>query len=76
MEIIPINLPDLSQTSKTSKNLGKKKKKQRFNPKWWKKTKNAVLVKDLENIKSNLKNNIQPRLSWEVNLLKIGMEIN
>ena len=43
---------------------------------WWKKTKNAVLVKDLENIKSNLKNNIQPRLSWEVNLLKIGMEIN
>ena len=42
---------------------------------WWGKTKSVVLVKDLENIKSNLKNNIQPRLSWEVNLLKIGMEI-
>ena len=34
---------------------------------WWGKTKSALLVKDLENIKSNLKNNIQPRLSWEVN---------
>ena len=42
---------------------------------WWRKTKSATLVKDLENIKSNLKNNIQPKLSWEVNLLKIGMEI-
>jgi len=42
---------------------------------WWGKTKSVILVKDLENIKSNLKNNIQPRLSWEVNLLKIGMEI-
>ena len=42
---------------------------------WWRKTKSAILVKDLENIKSNLKNNIQPKLSWEVNLLKIGMEI-
>ena len=43
---------------------------------WWRKTKNPVLVKDLENLILDLKNNIQPRLSWEVNLLKIGKEIN
>jgi len=41
---------------------------------WWRKTKNVELVKKLEYLKVNLKNNIQPRLSWEITLLKISME--
>ena len=41
---------------------------------WWSKTRNVELVKKLENLKSQLKNNIQPRLAWEVNLLKIAVE--
>ena len=41
---------------------------------WWRKTKNIDLVKKLEDLKSNLKNNVQPRLSWEVTFLKILIE--
>ena len=41
---------------------------------WWRKTKNFELIKKLENLKSNLKKNIQPRLAWEITFLKISME--
>jgi len=41
---------------------------------WWRKTKNVSLIKKLENLKYLLKNNIQPRLSWEITFLKISME--
>ena len=42
--------------------------------KCWEKTKNQSLVKKLENLKEHLKNFIQPRLAWEVILLKIAIE--
>ena len=41
---------------------------------WWRKTKNISLVKKLENLKSLLRRNIQPRLAWEIAFLKISME--
>ena len=41
---------------------------------WWRKTKNISLVKKLENLKNLLRKNIQPRLAWEITLLKISME--
>ena len=41
---------------------------------WWRKTKNIGLVKKLENLKYLLRKNIQPRLAWEIALLKISME--
>ena len=41
---------------------------------WWRKTRNAGLVKKLENLKYFLRQNIQPRLAWEITLLKISME--
>ncbi len=41
---------------------------------WWRKTKNIELVRKLENLKYHLKNNIQPRLAWEVTFLKIRMK--
>ena len=41
---------------------------------WWRKTKNIVLVKKLENLKFLLRKNIQPRLAWEITFLKISME--
>jgi len=41
---------------------------------WWRKTKNTRLVKKLENLKFLIKNNIQPKLAWEITLLKISME--
>jgi len=41
---------------------------------WWRKTNNVDLIKKLENLKVKLKKNIQPRLAWEVTLLKIAME--
>ena len=41
---------------------------------WWRKTKNINLLKKLENLKSHLRKNIQPRLAWEITLLKISME--
>jgi len=41
---------------------------------WWRKTKNIGLVKKLESLKYHLRNNIQPRLAWEIAFLKISME--
>ena len=41
---------------------------------WWRKTKNIDLEKKLENLKFHLRKKIQPRLAWEITLLKIGME--
>ena len=41
---------------------------------WWRKTKNIDLIKKLENLKSLLRRNIQPRLAWEITFLKISME--
>ena len=42
--------------------------------KCWEKTKNINIIKTLEDLKLNLKGFIQPRLSWEVTLLKIGIK--
>ena len=42
--------------------------------KCWEKTKNKNIAKKLENLKSHLKGFIQPRLAWEVTLLKIAIE--
>jgi len=41
---------------------------------WWRKTNNAELIKKLEFLKLHLNNKIQPRLAWEVSLLKIAIE--
>jgi len=41
---------------------------------WWNNTRNAGLVKKLENLKYLLRKNIQPRLAWEITFLKISME--
>ena len=41
---------------------------------WWRKTKNIDLIKKLENLKYLLRNNIQPKLAWEITFLKISME--
>jgi len=41
---------------------------------WWRKTKNIGLVKKLENLKYFLRKNIQPRLAWEITLLKISVD--
>ena len=40
----------------------------------WRETKNIDLVKKLEKLKYFLKKNIQPKLTWEITLLKIAME--
>ena len=42
--------------------------------KYWAKTKNKNIIKKLENLKVHLKSFIQPRLAWEVTLLKIAIE--
>ena len=42
--------------------------------KWWQKTKNEKIIRKLESLKSHLKNLINPRLAWEVTLLKIALE--
>ena len=42
---------------------------------WWKKTKNKNIIKNLEKLKSHLRNYIQPRLAWEVTLIKINVEL-
>jgi len=42
--------------------------------KCWAKTRNKNIVKKLENLKIHLKGFIQPRLAWEVTLLKIAIE--
>ncbi len=41
---------------------------------WWRKMKNIHLVRKLENLKSYLRKNIQPRLAWEITFLKISIE--
>ena len=40
----------------------------------WAKTRNKNIVKKLEDLKVQLKGFIQPRLAWEVTLLKIAIE--
>ena len=42
--------------------------------KWWGVTKNSNIVKKLETMKSHLMGFIQPRLVWEVTLLKIAIQ--
>ena len=42
--------------------------------KYWAKTKNRNIIKKLENLKIYLKGFIQPRVAWEVTLLKIAIE--
>ncbi len=42
--------------------------------KYWAKTKNRKIIKKLEDLKVYLKGFIQPRLAWEVTLLKIAIE--
>ena len=41
---------------------------------WWKKTKNKRFVEILEGIKNNIILKIQPKISWEVGLLKIKLK--
>ena len=41
---------------------------------YWETTKKKKIITKLEDLKVNLKNFIQPRLAWEVALLKIAME--
>ena len=41
---------------------------------WWRQTKNIDLINRLEKLKLHLRRNIQPRLSWEINFLKIAMQ--
>ena len=40
---------------------------------WWKTTLNKELAFSLEKIKNNLKNKLNPRLSWEVGLLEVAL---
>ena len=42
--------------------------------KCWEKTKNKNIIKKFEDLKIHLKGYIQPRLAWEVTLLKIAIE--
>ena len=42
--------------------------------KWWKETKNIKIMKSLEKLKYDIKNNIQARLAWEVCFLKISLD--
>ena len=42
--------------------------------KCWGKTKNKNIINKLENLKVNLNNFVQPRLAWEVALLRIAIE--
>ena len=42
---------------------------------WWRKTKNVDLVKKLEKLKVHITKNIQPRLAWEITLLKISTKV-
>ena len=41
---------------------------------WWRNTQSIYLVKKLENLKFYLRENIQPRLAWEITFLKILIE--
>ena len=40
--------------------------------KWWGETQDKKIIQDLEILKKYITNNIQPRLAWEVTLLKIA----
>ena len=40
----------------------------------WKKTKDKKLAEILEGIKNNISSNVQPRISWEVGLLKVKLK--
>ena len=40
---------------------------------YWKKTKNKNIIRELENLKINITGLIQPRLAWEVALLKVAI---
>ena len=40
--------------------------------KWWRKTKDLKIVQNLETLKKYLNNYVQPRVAWEVILLKIA----
>ena len=42
---------------------------------WWRKTKNKKIIKNLERLKLHLRNYIQPRLAWEVILIKITLDL-
>ena len=42
--------------------------------KYWEKTKNKNIIKKFEDLKIHLKSLIQPRLAWEITLLKISIE--
>ncbi len=42
--------------------------------KFWEKTKNENMAKKFEDLKNHLKDFVQPRLAWEVTLLKIAIE--
>ena len=44
--------------------------------KWWRKTKSSNIIEELEVLKSYLNGFIQPRLAWEVTLLKIAIQDN
>ena len=44
--------------------------------KWWEQTKNRNIIQQLEDLKSYLRNFIQPRFAWEVTLLKIATRKN
>ena len=41
---------------------------------WWKNTKNVNIIKKLEKLKLHINNLVQPRLAWEVTLIKIASE--
>jgi len=41
---------------------------------WWRETKNIQIIQKLEKLKSLIKTYVQPRLSWEVTLLRIAIE--
>ncbi len=41
---------------------------------WWKKTKNKIIAEIIENIKNNIHSNLQPRISWEVGLIKVKLQ--
>ena len=42
--------------------------------KWWRNTNNIKIVRIVENLKINIKNNVQPRIAWEACLLKIALK--
>tara|TARA_B100000212_G_scaffold338326_1_gene314664 strand:+ start:138 stop:1085 length:948 start_codon:yes stop_codon:yes gene_type:complete len=41
---------------------------------WWKSTKDKKIAEILERIKDNINEHIQPRISWEIGLLKIKLQ--